>query len=526
MPDLWMDVDTALSEVPVNIMPLLDATDFKTIEDAVAYDAAGMALYWHFVTTGGAYTVTAVTPTAAGNYDWTDQGASGIYTIEIPASGGASINNDTEGFGWFTGMATGVLPWRGPTIGFRAAGLNDVMIDSAYSTTRGLAGTALPAAAADAAGGLIISDAGGLDADAQLVTKINDILTDTGTTLDGRIPAALVGGRMDANVGAISSDATAADNAEAFFDGTGYAGTGNVIPTVTTLTNAPSDSAGVTTLLSRIPSALFSGITSLAQWLGLIAGKQTGNSTARTELRATGAGSGTFDETADSQEAIRDRGDAAWITATGFSTHSAADVWAVGTRILTANTNLNDPTAAAIADAVWDEDATAHQTGGTFGQAIGDPVADTNTIFKAVVTDATGATVGVDAAAILADTGTDGVVVASHTAAAKAEIEAEVDDALGSGTGTALTAIPWNASWDAEVQSEVQDALDATLADSVPSDGTRPSMAQAAYAIYQFLTERAVSGTTMTVKKVDGSTTLMTFTLNDATSPTSITRSG
>ena len=59
---------------------------------------------------------------------------------------------------------------------------------------------------------------------------------------------------------------------------------------------------------------------------------------------------------------------------------------------------------AEIADAVWNEDATGHQTQGTFGQAIGDPVADTNTIFKAVVTDATGATVGVDGAAILADT--------------------------------------------------------------------------------------------------------------------------
>lgn len=69
---------------------------------------------------------------------------------------------------------------------------------------------------------------------------------------------------------------------------------------------AISDSAGVTTLLSRIPSGLFTGITSLAQWLGLMAGKQTGNSTARTEMRATGAGSGTFDETTDSQEAQRD----------------------------------------------------------------------------------------------------------------------------------------------------------------------------------------------------------------------------
>ena len=59
---------------------------------------------------------------------------------------------------------------------------------------------------------------------------------------------------------------------------------------------------------------------------------------------------------------------------------------------------------AEIADAVWDEDATAHQTQGTFGQAIGDPVADTNTIYKAVVTDAAGATVGADTTAIKSKT--------------------------------------------------------------------------------------------------------------------------
>lgn len=45
------------------------------------------------------------------------------------------------------------------------------------------------------------------------------------------------GGLLNANVTQISSDSTAADNAEAFFDGTGYAGTGNTIPTVTTVTN-------------------------------------------------------------------------------------------------------------------------------------------------------------------------------------------------------------------------------------------------------------------------------------------------
>jgi hypothetical protein len=68
------------------------------------------------------------------------------------------------------------------------------------------------------------------------VKTATDVEADT-QDIQSRIPAALVGGRIDANVGAISSDATAADNAEAFFDGTGYAGTNNVIPTVTTATN-------------------------------------------------------------------------------------------------------------------------------------------------------------------------------------------------------------------------------------------------------------------------------------------------
>jgi hypothetical protein len=125
---MWMDVDTALSEVPVNYVALIDDTDFKTREETVTYDQSGMDLVWNFTTTAGATTQTAVTPTTGGDYDWTNQG-NGMYTIEIPASGGASINNDTEGFGWFTGFATGILPWTGPMIGFRAAALNNALID-------------------------------------------------------------------------------------------------------------------------------------------------------------------------------------------------------------------------------------------------------------------------------------------------------------------------------------------------------------------------------------------------------------
>ncbi len=40
-----------------------------------------------------------------------------------------------------------------------------------------------------------------------LATEIADILIDTGTTLDGRIPAALVGGRMDSDVAIVQTDA-------------------------------------------------------------------------------------------------------------------------------------------------------------------------------------------------------------------------------------------------------------------------------------------------------------------------------
>lgn len=54
-------------------------------------------------------------------------------------------------------------------------------------------------------------------------------------TLTGVVLAYFEIGPPPVNVTQLSGDATAADNSEAFFDGTGYAGTNNVIPTVTTV---------------------------------------------------------------------------------------------------------------------------------------------------------------------------------------------------------------------------------------------------------------------------------------------------
>ncbi len=54
----------------------------------------------------------------------------------------------------------------------------------------------------------------------------------------------------------------------------------------------------------------------------------------------------------------------------------------------------------AAVDKIWDEDATGHQAGGTFGQAIGDPGANAETMYDAVVTDASGTNVAADVVAL------------------------------------------------------------------------------------------------------------------------------
>jgi Rieske Fe-S protein len=174
-----------------------------------------------------------------------------------------------------------------------------------------------------------------------------------------------------------------------------------------------------------------------------------------------------FVNTTDSLQALRDRGDASWVTGGGGS-------------------------ASAIADAVWDEATSGHTTSGTFGEQV-----------------------KTDIDAILVDT-------------------AEIGSA-----GAGLTAVPWNASWDAEVQSEVADALAAydpptkaemdamwttAMTESYASDGATMTPAQALYMILCSVSEFAISSTTITGKKVDGSTTAMTWTINDATDPTSRTR--
>lgn len=100
-------VDTAIK---ITLKQAIDDTDFKTREEALTYDQAGMEVTTVLEKSDGTVTTTAITPTTGGVYDWahTNQG---VYELELPASGGVSYNNDTEGILTVYVYCTGVLPF-------------------------------------------------------------------------------------------------------------------------------------------------------------------------------------------------------------------------------------------------------------------------------------------------------------------------------------------------------------------------------------------------------------------------------
>lgn len=167
--------------------------------------------------------------------------------------------------------------------------------------------------------------------------------------------------------------------------------------------------------------------------------------------------------------------------------------------------------AATIADAVWNEAAADHVAAGSFGVQA-----------------------GTDIDAILADTNelqTDDIpsAISGLNDPTAVTIRTEIDS-----NSTQLAAIVTDTN---ELQTDdiptligalnniaVTDITQRQIPDSVPADGTLPTIEQAIYMIVQRLYEAVVVDTTMTVRKVDGSTTLLTLTLDDPTDPTSITR--
>lgn len=98
----------------------------------------------------------------------------------------------------------------------------------------------------------------------------------------------------------------------------------------------------------------------------------------------------------------------------------------------------------------------------------------------------------------------------------------QVWDELRSGHVTAGT---FGEKVNAELDSASRAAiLTQELIESYAADGAAPTVAQALMMILQHHQQKSVSGTTVTIRKLDKSTTASTYTLDSATDPTSITR--
>jgi len=322
-------------------------------------------------------------------------------------------------------------------------------------------------------------------ASADLITKVDaidtvvdSILVDTGTTLDGKIDtidgivdAILVdtGTTLDGKINTIDGivDNILVDTAEI-----GSAGAG--------LTAVPWNSNWDAEVQSECNDALVAlGLDHLVS--ASVAGSDVADNSIVAKLvsKESTADWDDYVNTTESLQALRDRGDAAWTTGGGGSAPTVAEI--------RAEMDSNSTQLAAI-------------------------VADTNEL----QTDwANGGRLDLIIDGILTDT-------------------AEIGSA-----GAGLSAVPWNSSWDAEVQSECTDALNAydpptkaemdgmwttAQTESYASDGAAATPAQLLYMILCSISEFSISSTTITGKKLDGSTTAMTWTINDASNPTSRTR--
>lgn len=282
------------------------------------------------------------------------------------------------------------------------------------------------------------------------VKTATDVETDT-ADIQTRIPAALVGGRIDANTGAISGDAVAADSLEAALDGTG----------------------GVT-----ITAALTGNVT--GNLSGSVGSVTAGVSLADGAITAAKIATGAIDADALAADAV-------------------AEI----------QSGLSIPTAASIADAVWDEATTGHTTSGTFGEQL-----------------------KTDVDAILDDTGTSGVVIvdAGITAAKIAtnaiDADAIATDAVtelqnGLATSSALSSVATNVSailadtgTDGVVLStaQMQALADIVLGRSV-SHIDNTASTHSLYELIQAILESNTSTGSWVIYKTNGSTTFNTRTL-------------
>ena len=179
------------------------------------------------------------------------------------------------------------------------------------------------------------------------------------------------------------------------------------------------------------------------------------------------------------------------LDAASFASGALDAVWSTASRVLTAGTNIQLPSNGLANITAWTVALTGNITGslsGAVGSVTGNIAGNVSGTVASVVGN-----VGGNVTGSVGSVAADGITSTSLAASAASEIAAAV--------------------------------LTTQMTESYAANGVAPTLAQAQFAIHQMLMSFAISGTTYTVRQLNGSTTAFLVTLNSATSPTSAARS-
>ena len=394
----------------------------------------------------------------------------------VAASVTAAVTANTTQWGGVavTGMP---LPTSSYTSPPTAATIADAVWDEASGDHLAAGSTGAALNAAGSAGDPWTTTLPGAYTGSQAGKMLADILTDTGTTLQGeldgiqadtediqsRLPAALVSGRMDSSVGAMAA-------------------------------NVLTASALATDAVTEIQSGLATAAN--------VAAVETDTQDIQSRLPAT---------------LVSGRIDAA--------------VGAMASGVLTAAALATDAVAE-IADGVWDEAYSGHTAAGSFGKlldtlrkanyvtegAVAAGGTPTTTVFRTNLTEPTGTFANQTILFISGD-------LSGESAAIEAYSVTNGQITLGDALTQAPTAadefviLPDHVHPIGEIADGV---LTRQMTEAYRAAGVAPTLAQSLFELIAQMGDASISGTTKTLKKIDG-TAAKTFTLNDGNNPTSIT---
>ena len=208
-----------------------------------------------------------------------------------------------------------------------------------------------------------------------------------------------------------------------------------------------------------------------------------------------------------------------------------ASVGAMAANVLTASALATDAVGE-IADGVWDEAYAGHTTAGTFGKLM-DILRKANYVTEgSVAAGGTPTTTSFRTNLTAANDTYDNQTLLFISGALAGESVPILTYANTNGlitTQNALTVAPTAADEFVILPDHVHSVaeiatatLTSAMTESYRSAGVAPTLAQAAFELLAHMGDSSISGTTKTLKKIDG-TTAKTFTLDSSTAPTSIT---